>query len=98
MSHSSCRKKPTRYISFLGIDCAGNARRVLDHVERHRAIPGHGNAFWDYFAGKRAAASGPQPDDLLLIHSHLGQIRELFETWDDTEALALLEQLEEECC
>jgi hypothetical protein len=93
-----CDNKSGRYLSFIGIDCMGNASRVMDCIERHRAIPGHNNAFWDYFAAKRAGAGGPRPDDLLLIHSNLGQIRELFEAWDDQPALALLQQLEVECC
>lgn len=91
-------KKTDRYVSFIGIDCMGQAARVMACIERHRAIPEHNNAFWDYFANKRAGAVGQKPDDLLLIHSNLGQVRELFEAWDDHEALALLRQLEEECC
>lgn len=98
MSQSCRGNKTGRYLTFVGIDCMGNARRIMDCIDRHRAIPSHNNAFWDYFANKRAGASGQQPDDLLLIHSNLGQIRELFETWDDEAALALLLQLEEECC
>lgn len=93
-----CRKKTDRYLSFAGIDCDGNARRVMACIDRHLAVPGRGNAFWDYFAKKRAGGSGPQPDDLFLIHSNINQVRELFEAWQDDEALRLLEQLEEECC
>jgi hypothetical protein len=91
-------KKTDRYVSFIGIDCQGKARQIMDHIDRHRAIPEHNNAFWDYFAKKRASTSGPQPDELLLIHSNLGQIRELFEQWDDEEALHHLSALEQECC
>lgn len=92
-----CRKAD-RYESFQGIDCAGNARRVMEYIDRHLAIPGRTDAFWEYFSGKRAGNSGPKPDDLFLIHSHVNQIRELFETWGDEDALKLLEKLEEECC
>lgn len=91
-------KKTDRYISFAGIDCAGNARRVMECIDRHIAISGRSNGFWDYFLAKRAGTSGPKVDDLFLIHSNINQVRELFETWDDGEALHLLEQLEEECC
>ena len=89
-------KKTDRYISFQGIDCDGNARRLMACIEHQLAQPGRGNAFWDYFRQKRK--SGPQADDLFLVHAHLNAIRELFETWDDREALALLDQIEEECC
>jgi hypothetical protein len=87
-----------RYVSFDGIDCDGNARRVMACIERHLAIPGRKDAFWDYFARKRAGGSGPRPDDLFLIHSNINQVRELFETWQDEEAMTLLVRLEEECC
>ncbi len=87
-----------RYVSFIGIDCVGNARMVMEHIDRHLAIPGRETAFWNYFNKKRIGGLGPRPDDLFLIHTHLTQIRELFETWEDEEALTLLFRLEEECC
>lgn len=90
--------KPDRYISFDGIDCDGNARRVMACIERLTAQPGQGNAFWDYFMNKRNGGSGPRPDDLFLIHSNINQVRELFEESDDEEAMTLLLMLEEECC
>ena len=91
-------KKTDRYISFGDIDCDGNARRVMAHIDRLIAQPAHNNAFWDYFMKKRAGGSGPKPDDLFLIHSNINQIRDLFETCADEAAMALLIQLEEECC
>ena len=47
---------------------------------------------------KRKPRNGPPPDDLFMVHCHLNQIREFFEERADAEALALLSQLEEECC
>ena len=87
-----------RYVSFDGIDCDGNARKIMELIDRHLDIPGRNNAFWEHFAKKRTGGSGPKPDDLFLIHSNINQVREFFETWEDEEALRLLEQLEEECC
>ncbi len=98
MTQSSRTKNTDRYISFQGIDCAGNASRIMEFVDRHLAIPGRGNVFWDYFAKQRSGGSGTKPDDLLLIHSNINQVRELFETWEDEEAMKLLDLLEEECC
>jgi predicted SAM-dependent methyltransferase len=80
------------------MDCDGKAQRIMQCVDRHLAIPERNNAFWVYFSGKRAGGSGPRPDNLFLIHSNINQVRELFETWEDHEALHLLQQLEEECC
>ena len=89
--------RPDRYMSFDGIDCDGNARRVMACIEDLMAA-GQGSAFWDYFMAKRSGGSGLRPDDLFLIHAHLNQVRELFEESGADDALALLEQLEEECC
>jgi len=91
-------KKGDRYLSFDDIDCDGNARLVMAHVDRLTALPGRGNAFWEYFMKKRAGGSGPKPDDLFLIHSNINQIRELFESCADEAAMTLLVKLEEECC
>ena len=94
----SKRQTTDRYASFDGIDCNGNARRIMAYIDRNLAVPGRSNAFWDYFVNKRAGGSGPKSDDLFLIHSNINQVRELFEQWEDEEAVALLVQLEEECC
>ncbi len=98
MSENCSCKSTDRYISFEGIDCDGNARRVMACIDRILAIPGWSNAFWEYFSTKRAGGSGPKPDDLFLLHSNINQVRELFEVSEDEEAMRLLDQLEEECC
>ncbi|MGC4079816.1 MAG: N(2)-fixation sustaining protein CowN [Rubrivivax sp.] len=100
MSHSPCDdcRKTDRYVSFAGIDCAGNARRIIEIIDTHLAVPGRRDRFWDYFDRKRQGGSGPRPDDLFLVHSHLNQIREYFEAWADEPAIALLDRVEEECC
>lgn len=90
--------KSDRYVSFDGIDCNGNASRVIGFIERNLGGSEQYSRFWEYFSAKRAPRSGPPPDDLFLVHCHINQIRELFEESADEEALALLAQLEEECC
>lgn len=93
-----CRQKTDRYLSFVGIDCAGNARRIIEYIERNREAAGPAQAFWSYFMAKREPAHGLPPDDLFLVHSYINQIRELFESCNDADALALLLKVEEECC
>lgn len=88
-------KSTDRYLSFDGIDCDGNARRIMELIDQHQDAQ---NPFWIYFAAKRHPRSGPPPDDLFLVHCHLNQIRELFEERSDQQALDLLYALEEECC
>jgi len=89
---------PDRYVSFIGLDCDAKAAQLMALIRRHIDSPERSNAFWEYFKKKAAGGSGPRPDALFLIHSNLNQIRELFETYADTEALDLLERIEEECC
>jgi len=94
-----CQKPASdRYVSFTDIDCDGRAKQIMDYIDAHIIIPERNDAFWEYFTKKRLGGSGPKPDDLFLIHSNLNQVRELFEKWDDNDALKLLFQLEEECC
>ena len=91
--------KTDRYVSFAGIDCDGNARRLMEIIDRHLlADPSKDNVFWAYFRKKRDGGSGPKPDDLFLIHCHINQLRDCLESWQDEEAAALLHQIEEECC
>lgn len=96
----SCCKSPSdaptdRYVSFEGIDCAGNTRRVIERIEAHTR--GGNDPFWSYFQQRRNATRGVRCDDLLLLASFVNPVRELFEAHDDAEGLALLERLEEEC-
>ncbi|MFC3912658.1 N(2)-fixation sustaining protein CowN [Pseudaeromonas sharmana] len=98
MSQCKCQQQPDRYVSFEGIDCNGNARLLMAMIYRHIEQPERNNAFWDYFRQKATGGSGPKPDDLFMIHCHLNQIRDLFEQWEDLEALTLLDRIEVECC
>ena len=98
LQECKCKTKADRYVSFVGIDCEGMARQVMACIDRHLAQPERNNVFWEYFNKKRAGESGPKNDDLFLLHCNINQVRELFESWQDEEALRLLEQLEETCC
>jgi hypothetical protein len=97
-SSPDCGCSKDRYVSFDGIDCNGNAKRVMELIENHLASSDKSEPFWEYFMAKRQPRSGPLPDDLFLVHCHLNQIREFFEERHDDTALALLFKLEEECC
>ena len=93
-----CASKNDRYRTFNGIDCDGNARRLMADIERNIPAATRSAPFWPYFMAKRQPKSGPAPDDLFLIHCHINQIRELFDETGDREAAALLVLIEEECC
>ena len=94
----SSEGKRDRYVTFDGLDCDGNARRLMAMIDARLTQPGASNAFWEYFGKKRRGGSGPTPDDLFLIHAHINQLRDQFDAWEDAAAQELLEQIEEECC
>lgn len=87
-----------RYSSFIGLDCDGQARRLIAMLQPYLSDPALGNAFWTHFARKLAAESGPRHDALFLIHAHLNTLRDQLEFHQDHAALALLDQIELECC
>ncbi len=90
-----------RYVSFKGIDCAGNARRVVERLRMHIDDPARTNAFWERFKEKLAVADDPlkrQADGLCLLCASVCFIAELFEEHGDEEGLAMLRRLEDECC
>jgi hypothetical protein len=89
-----------RYVSFLDIDFDGNMAVVLEHMRRYIDNPATTNAFWEKFKQRMAAidaGSGSITDKLLLLHSHVYYMVELFEDHDDEQALKDLKKLEEEC-
>lgn len=91
---------PERYVSFRGIDFDGNMAAVMGHLRRYIDDPETSNKLWDRFKDRLAQAEAggtPVADKLLLLHSHVYYMVELFEDHDDEEALAALRKLEEEC-
>jgi N(2)-fixation sustaining protein CowN len=91
---------PDRYVTFLDIDFEGNMACVLKHLRRYIDNPETGNAFWDRFKDRLAkieAGENSITDKLLLLHSHVYYMVELFEDHDDEQALKDLKKLEEEC-
>lgn len=91
---------PDRYLTFQGIDFEGNMRVVLEHLFRYIDDPACGNAFWERFKARLAASEAGNAsicDKLLLLHSHVYYMVELFEEHEDDAALGDLKRLEEEC-
>ncbi len=90
-----------RYVTFMGIDGEGNSRRLLAMLIRHIDDPSKTNPFWEKFRQKLGtvdAGGGPGSDALFLVHSYINNFYELFEQYDDQEALQLLRRIEMESC
>ena len=91
---------PNRYVSFIDIDFEGNMAVVLGHLRRYIDDSAISIAFWDRFKQRMEQVeqgSGGYSDKLLLMHSHVYYMVELFEDHDDEAALRDLKKLEEEC-
>jgi len=89
------------YELFPRIDCLGGSRRLIDVILRHIRDPEKSDAFWDVFERKLEQVGDTThhtPDELQLVCAYKVYIEELFETYDDTEGLAMLEELEVTCC
>jgi hypothetical protein len=100
LSTDESAANPDRYISFRGIDFDGNMEVVLGHLYRHIDDPAKNNALWDRFRQRLALAESSATattDKLLLLHSHVYYMVELFEDHDDDVAMEALKKLEEEC-
>ena len=96
--------KPDRYVSFLDIEGDKNAQELVKLLRRHIDDPEKSNPFWERFKEKLARVGRPELnggrslDELFLIHSYINNIRELFEEYEDSPALAVLERIEKESC
>jgi hypothetical protein len=96
--------KADRYVSFVGIEGDKNARELMMMLRRHIDDPARTNPFWELFkvklarVGQAGDSGGPCLDELLLIHSYINNLTELFELYDDHAALQLLEKIEVESC
>ena len=93
-----------RYVTFNDIDCAGNSKRLMKLLRTHIDDPNKSNLFWEKFKtmlakiGKPEENNGHSIDELFLIHTYINNLYEIFEEYEDVEALALLDQIERECC
>ncbi|WP_138470699.1 N(2)-fixation sustaining protein CowN [Poseidonocella sp. HB161398] len=85
-----------RYVSFCGLDCDGDARRMMLHLD---AAMAQGASKWrDYFRKKLAEKTKMGVDDLFFVGAQVNCLRAYLEEAADGPGLALLDQLEETCC
>jgi hypothetical protein len=87
-----------RYISFNGITCDDHAQRIVSALHICIADPACPTPWQTYFVTKLDEIARRGQDELYFVGSQVNAIRELFTHYNDTDALQLLEQVEEECC
>ena len=87
-----------RYVSFCGIDCNGNANRLIEMLQANLDA-NKGDSRWRrYFTDKRAQQQRMQQDNLYFVGAQVNTLYSYFQNCDDQAALALLWTLEQECC
>jgi len=93
-----------RYVTYKNIDCEGNSKTLMAMLRRHIDDPEKTNPFWEQFKLKLEKVGKPQEnngrclDELFLIHTYINNLYEIFEEYEDEEALDLLDRIERECC
>ena len=90
--------KTDRYVSFAGIECDACARRLVAQIRDCIDAADQPSPWQAYFRAKLSEVSGRGQDELYFVGSQVNAIRELFTHYGREEALALLDQIEEECC
>lgn len=89
---------PDRYTSFVDINCAGNARKLMDRLHQRIQSGPPDDPLVAYFAAKLAQQETLGQDALFFLCSQINVIQALFENDHDQDALQALAQLEEDCC
>ncbi|MEM1254983.1 MAG: N(2)-fixation sustaining protein CowN [Cyanobacteria bacterium P01_H01_bin.21] len=87
-----------RYISFEGTNCEDKSCQIVSYIKRHTDNPSHPSPWSEYFRDKLDSSFALGQDELFVVCSQMNNVRSLFEEYEDTEALNLLEQVEEDCC
>lgn len=92
------QKNIDRYVSFQGTNCDEKARRLISYIQDHIKTPSHPSPWLDYFQDKLSDCISLGQDELFVICSQMNNVRSLFEEYKNTEALSLLEYIEDVCC
>ncbi|MEO0378362.1 MAG: N(2)-fixation sustaining protein CowN [Cyanobacteria bacterium P01_A01_bin.17] len=87
-----------RYISFEGTDCEDKSCQIISYIKRYADNPSHSSPWSEYFRDKLERSHALGQDELFLVCSQMNNVRSLFEEYEDTDALSLFEQVEEDCC
>lgn len=87
-----------RYVTFEGLDCDGNAAKVVEAIRNHIVDPAAAGKWSEYFHAKFGEQERLGVDDLFFVGSQMNNLFTFFEELGDKESLDLLYQVEQECC
>ena len=87
-----------RYQSFCGIECDANANQLIAHLQDCLAKRPEQDLWRQYFDQKFEQQTKLNHDNLFYVGSQLNNLYAFFEEIDDEPALAMLWQLEIDCC
>ena len=96
MHHSAA--KTDRYISFEGITCDEDARRICERIRDCLADTLRPSPWQSYFEHKMAEIARMGQDELFFVGSQVNYIRELFVFYGCQDGLERLDRIEDECC
>ncbi|NVZ09941.1 N(2)-fixation sustaining protein CowN [Allochromatium humboldtianum] len=94
---SQAAVKIDRYITFEGLECDEQARRILDCIRDCIEAP-EASSWSAYFERKLDEITRMGQDELFVVGSQVNYIRALFEHHGHREGLDLLDRIEDECC
>jgi hypothetical protein len=96
---SAGQAEPDRYISFKGIDCDGNADRLVARLRHQLETNDQVDPKWKtYFQQRFEQQQKMGHDNLHLVGAQTNPLYMFFEECGDQDARDLLWQLEQECC
>lgn len=87
-----------RYVTFDGLDCDTNARKVVDYIRRYIDEFSGKSPWADYFQSKLQENQRLGLDELFFVGSQMNNIYSFFADVGNEEINALLYQVEQECC
>ncbi len=94
---SETTMEPDRYISFCNIECDANADKLVAMLEQNLAQEKGAPQWREYFQKKRSEQLKMERDNLHFIGNQTNPLYEYFDDCDDSDAAALLYQIEQEC-
>lgn len=80
------------------IDCDRCIRKIYSRIQHHISEDDGSCPVCNYFREKVGDRDGTERDARLILHSQINVIWELFRRKGDSDAMTLLQRVEDDCC